>query len=73
MVSFQCLPPRYFWDKSINGHCTINESHFFFGTIITHCVMDVIILALPVIETSKLSLPPRQRLAVAGLFLIGSM
>ncbi|KAH8688524.1 hypothetical protein BGZ61DRAFT_391910 [Ilyonectria robusta] len=71
MVSFQCIPTRYFWDKSINGHCAINESKFFFGTILAHCVMDIIILALPIIEICKLHLRPRQKLAVIGLFLVG--
>ncbi|KAJ6437920.1 fungal fucose-specific lectin [Purpureocillium lavendulum] len=71
MVAFQCLPTQYFWNKSIHGHCAINESHFFFGTILTHCVMDVVILALPVIEVAKLHLPLRERLAVIGLFFIG--
>lgn len=73
MVSFQCLPTQYFWDKSIKGHCAINESQFFFGTILTHCVMDVVILALPVIEVGKLKLRLGQKLGVIGLFLIGFM
>lgn len=73
MVSFQCLPTRYFWDKSISGHCAINEPKFFFGTILAHCVMDIIILALPIIEVSKLHLRLSQKLAVIGLFLVGFM
>lgn len=73
MVSFQCLPTQYFWDKSINGRCTINEAQFFFGTILTHCIMDIVILLLPAIEVSRLHLPSGQKLAVIGLFLVGFM
>ncbi|KAF7563525.1 hypothetical protein G7046_g558 [Stylonectria norvegica] len=71
MVSFQCLPTKYFWDKSIDGHCSINESQFFFGTILTHCIMDIVIFILPIIEVGKLRLRLGQKVAIIGLFLIG--
>ncbi|RYC78424.1 hypothetical protein BFJ63_vAg18702 [Fusarium oxysporum f. sp. narcissi] len=73
MMSFRCLPPQYFWDKSINGRCAINDSQFFFGTILTHCVIDLVILALPVIKIGTLHIRLGQKLAVIGLFLTGSM
>lgn len=71
MVSLQCIPLKHFWDKSIDGHCGINESKFFFGTVLTHFVMDIVILVLPVVEVGKLRLRLGQKLAVIGLFLIG--
>ena len=73
MVSLQCIPLKYFWDKSTDGRCGIDESQFFFGTVLTHFVMDIIILILPVVEVGKLHLRLGQKLAVICLFLIGSM
>ncbi|UPK97505.1 hypothetical protein LCI18_008440 [Fusarium solani-melongenae] len=73
MVSLQCIPLKYFWDKSIDGRCGIDESQFFFGTVLTHFVMDIIILILPVVEVGKLHLRLGQKLAVICLFLIGSI
>ncbi|KAH7123112.1 hypothetical protein EDB81DRAFT_699967 [Dactylonectria macrodidyma] len=74
MVIFHCVPVRAYWDKSIkNARCEINDAQFFFGTVLTHFVMDVIILILPIIELSRLYLPLGQKLAVIGLFVIGSI
>ncbi|CAM1502222.1 Fc.00g042060.m01.CDS01 [Cosmosporella sp. VM-42] len=74
MVLFQCVPIQATWDKSIkNAHCAINEGQFFFGTVLTHFCMDIIILALPAFEVGKLRLPLGQKLAVIGLFLIGAI
>lgn len=74
MVIFHCVPVQAYWDKSIkNARCEINDAQFFFGTVLTHFVMDVIILVLPTIELSRLHLPLGQKLAVMGLFVIGSM
>lgn len=74
MVIFHCIPVQAYWDKSIkNARCEINDAQFFFGTVLTHFVMDVIILVLPTIELSRLHLPLGQKLAVMGLFVIGSI
>ncbi|KAJ4152408.1 hypothetical protein NW754_004203 [Fusarium falciforme] len=73
MVSLQCIPLKYFWDKSVDGRCGIDESQFFFGTVLTHFVMDIIILIMPVVEVGKLHLRLGQKLAVICLFLIGSI
>ncbi|KAF7557742.1 hypothetical protein G7Z17_g458 [Cylindrodendrum hubeiense] len=73
MVIFHCIPVQAYWDKSIeNARCQINDAQFFFGTVLTHFVMDLIILVLPIIELSRLRLPLGQKLAVIGLFIIGS-
>ncbi|KAH7129571.1 hypothetical protein B0J13DRAFT_564270 [Dactylonectria estremocensis] len=74
MVIFHCIPVQAYWDKSIeNARCEINDAQFFFGTVLTHFVMDLIILVLPIIELSRLRLPLGQKLAVIGLFVIGSI
>ncbi|KAM5344331.1 hypothetical protein ACJ41O_012868 [Fusarium nematophilum] len=74
MVIFHCVPVQAYWDKTIKGaRCPINESKFFFGTVLTHCLMDAIILILPIIEVMKMHLRFSQKLAVIGLFTSGTM
>jgi hypothetical protein len=47
------------------------DSKFFFGTVLTHLLIDIVILALPVIEVQKLQLPLSQRLGIIGMFMFG--
>lgn len=72
MVIFHCIPVQAYWDKSIEGAvCKINDSQFFFGTCLTHFILDVVILALPVIEVFKLRLRLGQKIAITALFVVG--
>lgn len=73
MLIFRCIPVQYYWDKSIQGSCKISDTQFFFGTVFTHFLMDVVILILPVVEVFKLRLRLGQKLAISGLFIIGAM
>ncbi|CAG9953972.1 unnamed protein product [Clonostachys rosea f. rosea IK726] len=71
MTVFRCTPVPAYWDDSLGGSCNIKDSAFFFGTIMSHFFIDVIILSLPVAEVFKLHLPLAQKFAVAALFLLG--
>lgn len=72
MLLFRCSPVRAYWDKEIPGEiCPINEVTFYFATIFTHMILDIIILVLPIIEVFKLRLRLGQKIGVAALFLIG--
>ncbi|KAH7309622.1 hypothetical protein B0I35DRAFT_84541 [Stachybotrys elegans] len=72
MAIFHCVPVEAFWIKSIEGAtCNIDDSQFFFGTTLTHLIIDVIILALPVIEIRNLQLRTSQKIGVIGLFMFG--
>ncbi|KPM39381.1 hypothetical protein AK830_g7216 [Neonectria ditissima] len=74
MVIFQCVPVQAYWDKSIDdAKCRINGAKFFLGTVLTHSLMDLMILTLPITEVSRMHLPLGQKLAVVGLFAAGSM
>lgn len=47
-ILFQCWSVPYIWDKNIKGGtCKLNVSQFLFGTVLTHCLMDITILILP--------------------------
>lgn len=59
MSVFQCYPPKYHWDKTVNGVCTIDPGKYFIGTVLTHLLIDVALIAIPAcmspIETSRLA------------------
>lgn len=71
LAIFHCVPVAKFWRPSILGHCEIDDSKFFFGTVFVHLVIDIIILALPIIEVRKLQLPLSQRLGIMAMFGFG--
>lgn len=74
MVTLQCIPIKALWDKSIvDAQCNINESTFFFSTILTHVFIDVAILSLPAIEVGRMHLPTGQKVAVIALFTFGAL
>ncbi|KAI1343468.1 hypothetical protein F5Y15DRAFT_234463 [Xylariaceae sp. FL0016] len=71
MGIFHCAPVQYFWDPSVEGHCDIDDSKFFFGTILIHVLMDVVIISLPVVQIKKLRLPTLQKVGVMLMFMFG--
>lgn len=74
MVIFLCVPVQAYWNKTIaHARCLVNAARFSFCTILIHCLMDSIILVLPVIEVTKMHLPWSKKLAVVGLFTSGIM
>jgi hypothetical protein len=74
LVIFQCVPVEAIWDKTIpNPTCNIDTAKFFFGTVLTHCLMDITIVLLPAFPVSKMQLPQAQKYAVIGLFACGIM
>ncbi|RSL47270.1 hypothetical protein CEP53_009988 [Fusarium sp. AF-6] len=74
MTIFRCLPVQAYWDKTIpHAVCRIRDTEFFFSTVLTHFLMDLAILVLPIIEVFKLRLRIGQKIAVAGLFVVGSI
>jgi hypothetical protein len=74
MLIFRCVPVQSLWDYSIEDKvCNIDSDKFFMGTITTHFLLDLIILVLPLVEVFHLRMKIGQKMAVAGLFLIGIM
>lgn len=72
MAVFHCVPVHAFWDYSVEGaRCDINDSQFFFGTVLAHLIIDLVILALPVIQVRQLHLKRGQKIGVIGLFMFG--
>ncbi|KAH7207821.1 uncharacterized protein BKA55DRAFT_657506 [Fusarium redolens] len=74
MLTFRCVPVQSLWDYTITDKvCNINSDQFFLGTITTHFIMDIAILALPIIEVFRLRLRTGQKLAIGALFLLGTI
>ncbi|KAH7202977.1 hypothetical protein BKA60DRAFT_656978 [Fusarium oxysporum] len=72
LAIFHCVPVHAFWDKSIkDAVCTIDDSKFFFGTVLVHLLLDISILALPVLQVMNLHLKAGQKIAVIALFMFG--
>ncbi|KAK9770956.1 putative Integral membrane protein [Seiridium cardinale] len=69
---FHCIPVQAFWDSSVeNSYCAINDKKFFFGSILVHVCLDIVILALPIIQVRKLHLPKLQRAGIIAMFMFG--
>ncbi|KAH8673330.1 hypothetical protein BX600DRAFT_432961 [Xylariales sp. PMI_506] len=69
---FHCLPVQAFWDKSItDATCTVNDSTFFFSTVLAHLVLDLGILSLPIVQVRRLQLRTAQKIGVIALFMFG--
>lgn len=72
MAIFHCVPVDAFWDHAIeDSRCDIDDSKFFFGTVLVHLIIDIGILALPVFQVKNLQLRLGQKIAVTGLFMFG--
>ncbi|RSL99610.1 hypothetical protein CEP52_009656 [Fusarium oligoseptatum] len=73
LVTLQCIPIRGLWDHSVKHTCGVNETVFFFTTVLTHVLIDCAILALPIIEVGKMHLPKGQKIAIIALFMFGAL
>ena len=72
MAIFHCVPVEAFWDKSIeDARCDIDDSKFFFGTVLVHLMIDICILVLPIVQVKHLQLRLGQKIGVIGLFMFG--
>lgn len=73
MGIFHCTPVRAFWDSEAlkTGRCDIEDTKFFFGTILVHVMIDIAILILPIMQIRKLQLPAFQKLGITVMFTFG--
>ncbi|EWZ28614.1 hypothetical protein FOQG_16602 [Fusarium oxysporum f. sp. raphani 54005] len=72
LTIFHCIPIQAFWNKTMRGaKCAIDESRFFFGTVLVHCLIDIAILVLPIMPVRHLHLHSAQKIVVIALFTFG--
>lgn len=68
---FQCLPVQRAWNPTVPGQC-LDIKTLFIGNAIPNIVTDAVMVALPIYPVMQLRLPLSQRIAVVGIFLLGS-
>ncbi|KAI5859277.1 hypothetical protein GGS23DRAFT_586416 [Durotheca rogersii] len=74
-VALQCTPVSTLWEKfEIEyGDSCITVQPFYFSLAISDLILDVVIFILPVPHLWQLQLPWREKVGVAGIFLLGSI
>ncbi|KAI0134528.1 hypothetical protein BJ170DRAFT_203648 [Xylariales sp. AK1849] len=68
---FHCIPVQAFWLDIPGSYCAINDKLFFFGSTLVHVIIDLAILALPVIQVRRLHLPKLQKVGITAMFMFG--
>ena len=69
---FQCTPISKAWEPLKPGKC-IDWLSFLWGNSVSSCIIDWMILAVPVVPVWKLQMSLAQKTLVAGAFALGSM
>ena len=72
VITFQCNPVMFAWDKSIDGTC-INAWLFFVIGSTLNTITDFAILILPLPAVWHLTLGKFQRISLIGIFMLGSL
>ncbi|KAH6712105.1 hypothetical protein BKA61DRAFT_486494 [Leptodontidium sp. MPI-SDFR-AT-0119] len=70
---FNCRPIAKNWDVTISGGSCIEAFKVFTIHGVINILTDFVMLALPVLLVYKLQLPIKQKVAVAGLFMTGTL
>ncbi|KAF9888621.1 hypothetical protein FE257_008553 [Aspergillus nanangensis] len=71
--TLQCLPPQYFWIKSIEGRCMPGQTTLFITMGVTSLAEDIVLLLVPVIVVWRLKMPRQQKRQLILLFSIGGV
>ena len=72
-VIFGCKPVGYFWDKTIQGGHCINENVLSYGITAANIATDIIVLVLPIPWLWNLQMRTSKKLALSGIFVLGSL
>ncbi|KAI4254521.1 MAG: hypothetical protein LQ352_003055 [Teloschistes flavicans] len=69
---FQCTPVSGFWNRNKPADCTVSDYAFFIGNAVPNIVTDLALLLLPLPFISRLHRTTSQKIALAGVFSLGS-
>ncbi|EKG19959.1 hypothetical protein MPH_02787 [Macrophomina phaseolina MS6] len=69
---FDCTPIPYFWDKSIEGGHCVDFGAMWFSHASVNIAFDLVIVVLPMPVINSLNLPRRQKIALMGIFALGT-
>lgn len=70
-ATFICVPVDAFWDRTIPGHC-LPLLPFYIGQAAVNIAIDLVLLAIPVIPIRRLNISSSQKIAVTGIFFLGT-
>ncbi|KAL9035489.1 MAG: hypothetical protein Q9180_004835, partial [Flavoplaca navasiana] len=68
--AFQCTPVKKAWQPLIEGHC-ISLKTYLLADEIPNCIMDLVLVFLPVGVIKKLKLPTVQKINLCLIFSLG--
>ncbi|KAI0471178.1 integral membrane protein [Xylaria cf. heliscus] len=71
LTLLQCIPPRGFWDKTIEASCNVDSQRFLFAISIPNILIDVTLLSLPVPYVIRLNIAKSQKRAILSMFTLG--
>ncbi|RGP74492.1 l-fucose permease [Fusarium longipes] len=73
--TIQCLPVKAFWELSMRpeANCPVETPKYVFGSIISHILLDFLMMVLPVIQIKRLQLPLIQKFGVLLMFVFGTL
>ncbi|KAF5572320.1 L-fucose permease [Fusarium pseudoanthophilum] len=71
-TDIQCIPTQAFWELSIrpNATCFIKTNKYIFGSVLSHIILDLFIIILPIMQIKKLQLPWLQKVGILLMFLV---
>ncbi|KAF4944060.1 hypothetical protein FGADI_12942 [Fusarium gaditjirri] len=71
----QCIPTRAYWDLSLrpNATCFVESNKYIFGSVLSHIILDLFILILPIMQIKKLQLPWLQKFGILLMFMVGTL
>ena len=68
----RCRPARAAYEILVPGKC-INFAAFFLGEEIFNCLLDVIMLCLPITVVRTLKMPTQRKIQVCLIFMLGGL
>lgn len=71
--ALQCLPPRYFWERTIDGRCPDNQEAFAITMGALAVAEDVALLAIPIAVVWRMKLSRPEKIRITILFGFGGM
>ncbi|KAI1734286.1 integral membrane protein [Xylaria scruposa] len=71
LTLLQCVPPRGFWDKTIEASCNVDSQKFLFAISIPNILIDVTLLSLPIPYVIRLNIAKSQKRVILSMFTLG--
>ncbi|KAG9252367.1 uncharacterized protein F5Z01DRAFT_224685 [Emericellopsis atlantica] len=74
-VAFQCWPAHMFWEAFESEYplYCVNVKSFYLAVAVSDLILDIMIFVLPMPHLATLKMPWRRKLAVGGIFFLGSI